>query len=150
MGTMKGRKRSREALKSLSESFTVAGEAKTLLGKVAKVLAAAEKSGSHALTLSGVREAKGLLDLLGRTTGELAPQGQTTINLALGVTVDAAKLAVETVESASALLPAEVADRAEACLRMYNLEHPEDMRIVEAVKRIGTGSEGDGAVPPLD
>lgn len=116
------------ALKAAVAAFSVQAEARALLDRVSRVLDAAEKANSHALTLSAVREAKGLLDLVGRTTGELATPGQTTVNVALGVSVEQAKSAVEVVELAQTLTASEVADRAESVLRMYNAENPQDAR----------------------
>jgi hypothetical protein len=98
------------------------------------ILTAAEKSRSHSLALQAIREARGTLELVGRTTGEISAPGQTTVNVALGVSVERAKAAVEIVDQAEALSTTELADRAEEVLRLYNSEHPEDARIISTAR----------------
>lgn len=124
------------------KTFTVAAEAQALLTKVSSVLDAAELAKSHSLTLQAVREAKGLLDLIGRANGELSSPG--AVNIQLGVSVEQAKNAVEQVEHAQSLPPQALADRAVAFLERYNHLFPQDRRTVLSLPE---ATEGDDPTP---
>ena len=131
-------KASHAVAKALSDKVSVLAESHALLERVRRVLAHAEADGSHRLTLEAVREAKGLLDTIGRANGELSPQGNAVV-VQVGVSVERAKAAVELVDEAATLTDAQIADRAEAALRMYDSSNPHDRRV-----RLW---ESDGATP---
>jgi hypothetical protein len=118
-----GRRRRRQG-DSLLDSL------RELSNRALAILTAAEASRSHSLALQAIREARGTLELVGRATGEISTPGQTTVNVALGVSLERAKAAVEVVGQAEALTDSELADRAEAVLRIYNSQHSEDARIL--------------------
>lgn len=73
---------------------------------------------------------------MGRATGEISTPGQTTVNLALGVSLERAKEAIAVVEEAEALSDGEIADRAETMLNLYNAHHPEDARTLNPAPSI--------------
>src|SRR5262249_35381911 len=108
------------------------------------ILTAAEASKSHTVALQAIREARGTLELVGRATGEISAPGQTTVNLALGVSVEKAREAVQLVDEAAMLTDRQVADRAQACLEAYNGANPDDMRMVGPRPLPG---RGDGPTP---
>ena len=126
---LRAAKAGNKALARSRASISVLSESAGLLDRVRRILSNAEKEGSHALALSAVREAKGLLDLIGRATGELT-QGQQ-ITVAVGVNVERARAAVELVDAAEGISECELADRAVSMLRLYNASHPDDERVIE-------------------
>jgi hypothetical protein len=65
------------------------------------------------------------------------------VNLALGVSLERAKAAVEIVDEASSLTDAQLADRAESMLRLYDETNPEDRR----VRLWDADALGDGPTP---
>jgi hypothetical protein len=81
--------------------------------------------------------------LVGRATGEISAPGQTTVNLALCVPLEQARAAVEIVDEAKTLTDAQVADRAEQVLRIYDNAIPRDRR----VRLWQVDALGDGATP---
>ena len=127
-GHIRAGTRGTQALAKARQQLSVLGESAALLARVHRVLEDAEKSGSHVLTLAAVREAKGLLDLIGRASGELTSGQQVTV--AVGVNVERARSAVELVDAAESLSECELADRACEVLRLYNASHSEDQRTV--------------------
>lgn len=129
LGHLRASKAGNAALARARESVSVLGESAALLLRVGRVLDAAEKSRSHALTLAAVREAKGLLSLIGQANGTLSQGTQVTV--AVGVSVDRARAAVELVDAAEGISECELADRAVSMLRLYNASHPGDERVIE-------------------
>jgi hypothetical protein len=130
-----GRRRRRQG-DSLLDSL------RPLVDRALAILEAAEASRSHSLALQAIREVRSTLELVGRTTGELSPPGQTTINLALGVSVERAREAVRIMDEAETLTDAQIVDRAVVVIEAWNASNPNDMRIVgRAPLRL---SAGDG------
>ena len=148
LGMSRGGRASAKLKAKLIEDISVSAEAKSLLQRVNKVLVAAEDASSHSVTLAAVREAKGLLELLGRINGELQTPG-ITVNLGVGVTIDRAKEAVAVVQEAESLTAEGLADRAEAMLNLYNAEHPQDQRIVSAWRPTLSGISADPEGEPV-
>ena len=102
-----------------------------------RLLSTAEESKNNRLQLAAIREIRGLLETIGKGTGELQA-GQTTTNIQvnLGVPVEEARAAVDKVKLAASLSDEDAAHSAIEYLRDFLRGNP-DQDVRRALERLG-------------
>jgi hypothetical protein len=112
-----------------------------LRDEVLAILRKAKRSKSLSDALEAINTACRIAELKGRATGEIASGGSVTVINQLGVRIDQAKQAVESVSDAQSLMPRAVVERAAQVIRMWNASADESEQVEVIAPRARTRSE---------